>query len=404
MALSDVQIRNAKPKEKPYKIADGEGLHILITPNGSRLWRLKYRVGGIEKQLAIGPYPQVSLKEARDKRDEAKRSLRSGIDPSQAKKAQKVSAAGADSFEAIAREWYEKFAPTKTPSHNEKIIRLLDRDIFPWLGKLPIKEVTAPELLSVLRRIEARGAIDTAHRASQICGQIFRYAIATGRAERDLSQDIKGAIPPPRRKHRASIIEPKEVGQLLRAIDGYKGGIVVRSAFRLAPLVFLRPGELRHLEWEEIHFDKKEIHIPGPKMKMKEKHIVPLSNQAIEILEEVQAVTGQGRYVFPSPRTWERPMSENAILVALRTLGYANDQMTGHGFRSMASTLLNEQGWNRDAIERQLAHAERDNIRAAYNYAQHLPERRKMMQAWADYLDALKEGGEVIPFRKSENL
>ncbi len=400
MALSDVQIRNAKPKEKSYKIADGEGLHILVMPNGSRLWRLKYRVRGIEKQLAIGPYPQISLKEARDKRDEAKKALRSGIDPSQAKKAQKVSDSGAHSFETIAREWFEKFSSTWSASHGERIIRRLERDIFPWLGKRPVNEIKAPDLLSVLRRIEERGAVETAHRASQNCGQVFRYAIATGRAERDPSQDLRGAIPPTKAKHHASITDPQEIGVLLRAIDGYKGGLVVRAAFRLAPLIFLRPGELRRLDWSEIDFDKKEIHIPGSKMKMKEKHIVPLSLQALEILEEIRPVTGEGRYVFPSPRSWDRPMSENAILVALRTLGYDNDQMTGHGFRSMASTLLNEQGWNRDAIERQLAHAERDEIRAAYNYAQHLPERRKMMQAWADFLDELKAGGDIIPFRK----
>ena len=400
MALSDTQIKNAKPREKSYKLSDGGGLHVLVTPNGSKLWRLKYRVGGIEKTLSIGKYPLISLKEARDKAFEAKQGLVSGIDPSQAKKARKASDSGADSFETIAREWFAKFSPTWTSSHGERIIRRLERDIFPWIGKRPIGEIKAPELLTVLRRIEERGAVETAHRASQNCGQVFRYAIATGRAERDPSQDLRGAIPPTKAKHHASITDPKEIGVLLRAIDSYKGGLIVRAAFRLAPLVFLRPGELRRLEWSEIDFEKKEIHIPGSKMKMKEKHIVPLSRQALEILEEIRPVTGEGQYIFPSLRSWDRPMSENAILVALRTLGYANDQMTGHGFRSMASTLLNEQGWNRDAIERQLAHAERDEIRAAYNYAQHLQERKKMMQSWADFLDSLKAGGEVIPLRK----
>lgn len=401
MALTDTAIRNAKPKEKPYKLADGGGLHVLVTREGSKLWRLKYRVGGIEKLLSFGKYPQVTLQEAREKVLEAKRDLRTGIDPSHAKKAQKGSASGADSFETIAREWFEKFSPTWTPSHGERIIRRLERDIFPWIGKRAVKEITAPELLSALRRIESRGAVETAHRASQNCGQVLRYAIATGRAERDPSQDLRGAIPPTKAKHHASITDPKEIGVLLRAIDSYKGGLIVRAAFRLAPLVFLRPGELRRMEWGEIDFHKKEIHIPGSKMKMKEKHIVPLSRQALEILEEIRPVTGEGKYVFPSPRSWDRPMSENAILVALRTLGYTNDQMTGHGFRSMASTLLNEQGWNRDAIERQLAHAERDEIRAAYNYAQHLPERRRMMQGWADFLDELKEGAQVLTFRKA---
>ena len=398
--LTDAIIRNTKPKDKPFKLTDGGGLYLLVNSTGSRLWRLKYRVGGLEKKLALGAYPEVSLREAREKAVEARKMIREGIDPSQAKKAQKASASGADTFETIAREWFEKFSPTWTPSHGERIIRRLERDIFPWLGKKPIKDIHAPDLLSVLRRIEERGAVETAHRASQNCGQVFRYAVATGRAERDPSGDLRGAIPPTKAKHHASITDPKEIGGLLRAIDAYEGGLIVRCALRLAPLVFTRPGELRRAEWKEIDWDKAEWSIPGEKMKMREKHVVPLSRQAIEILHELQPLTGEGRFLFPSPRSWDRPMSENAVLAALRRMGYSGDQMTGHGFRSMASTLLNEQGWNRDAIERQLAHAERDEIRAAYNYAQHMPERRKMMQAWADYLDELKAGGEVIPFRK----
>ncbi len=398
--LTDAIIRNTKPKDKPFKLTDGGGLYLLVNSTGSRLWRLKYRVGGLEKKLALGAYPEVSLREAREKAVEARKMIREGIDPSQAKKAQKASASGADTFEIIAREWFEKFSPTWTPSHGERIIRRLERDIFPWLGKKPIKDIQAPDLLSVLRRIEERGAVETAHRASQNCGQVFRYAVATGRSERDPSGDLRGAIPPTKAKHHASITEPKEIGGLLRAIDAYEGGLIVRCALRLAPLVFTRPGELRRAEWKEIDWDKAEWSIPGEKMKMREKHVVPLSRQAIEILHELQPLTGEGRFLFPSPRSWDRPMSENAVLAALRRMGYSGDQMTGHGFRSMASTLLNEQGWNRDAIERQLAHAERDEIRAAYNYAQHMPERRKMMQAWADYLDELKAGGEVIPFRK----
>ena len=398
--LTDAIIRNTKSKDKPFKLTDGGGLYLLVNSTGSRLWRLKYRVGGLEKKLALGAYPEVSLREAREKAVEARKMIREGIDPSQAKKAQKASASGADTFETIAREWFEKFSPTWTPSHGERIIRRLERDIFPWLGKKPIKDIQAPDLLSVLRRIEERGAVETAHRASQNCGQVFRYAVATGRAERDPSGDLRGAIPPTKAKHHASITDPKEIGGLLRAIDAYEGGLIVRCALRLAPLVFTRPGELRRAEWKEIDWDKAEWSIPGEKMKMREKHVVPLSRQAIEILHELQPLTGEGRFLFPSPRSWDRPMSENAVLAALRRMGYSGDQMTGHGFRSMASTLLNEQGWNRDAIERQLAHAERDEIRAAYNYAQHMPERRKMMQAWADYLDELKAGGEVIPFRK----
>ena len=400
--LTDTTIRNTKPKDKPFKLTEGGGLYLLVNPNGSRWWRLRYRIEGKEKLISLGVYPEVSLKEAREKRDESRKMIRDGIDPSQAKKAQKASDSGADSFETIAREWFAKFSPTWTPSHGERIIRRLERDIFPWIGKRPIAEVKAPELLTVLRRIEERGAVDTAHRASQNCGQVFRYAVATGRAERDPTGDLRGAIPPTKQTHHASITDPREIGALLRAIDAYEGGLIVRCALRLAPLVFVRPGELRKAQWSEINWDKSEWVIPAERMKMREKHIVPLSRQSLEILRELQPLTGDGKYLFPSPRTSDRPMSDNAILSALRRMGYTGDQMTGHGFRSMASTLLNEQGWHRDAIERQLAHAERDSIRAAYNYAEHMPERRRMMQSWADYLGELRKGGEILPFVKKE--
>lgn len=391
--LTDASIKNAKPKEKAYKLTDGEGMFLLLNPNGSRWWRFNYRIGGKHKQISFGVYPEVTLKEAREKRDEARKMLRDGIDPSQAKKAQKASDSGADSFETIAREWFAKFSPTWTPSHGDRILRRLERDIFPWIGKRPIGEIKAPELLTVLRRIEERGAVETAHRASQNCGQVFRYAVATGRAERDPTGDLRGSIPPTKQKHHASITDPREIGALLRAIDAYEGGLIVRCALRLAPLVFVRPGELRKAQWSEINWGKSEWVIPAERMKMREKHIVPLSRQSLEILRELQPLTGDGKYLFPSPRTSDRPMSDNAILSALRRMGYTGDQMTGHGFRSMASTLLNEQGWHRDAIERQLAHAERDSIRAAYNYAEHMPERRRMMQSWADYLGELRKGG-----------
>ena len=404
MALTDVLIRNSKPKDKVFKLSDGGGLYLLVNPNGSRWWRFDYRFDGKRKTLSMGVYPETSLREARERRDEAKKKIESGIDPSHARKAKKESDSGADTFETIAREWFEKFSPTWSPSHGDRIIRRLERDIFPWLGKRPIKEIKAPELLAVLRRIEARGAVETAHRASQNCGQVFRYAVATGRTEGDPSGDLRGAIPPTTTKHHASITDPKEIGGLLRAIDSYEGGLVVRCALKLAPLVFVRPGELRRAEWSEIDFEKMEWRIPAEKMKMREQHIVPLSRQALGILRELQPLTGEGKYLFPSPRSWDRPMSENAVLAALRRMGYSGDQMTGHGFRSMASTILNEQGWNRDAIERQLAHAERDEIRAAYNYAQHLPERRKMMQAWADYLDELRTDGQILPFKTKEGM
>ena len=399
--LTDVAIKNAKPGSKPLRLSAGKGLVLLVLPNGTRSWRFRYRFNGKANMMSLGNYPDLSLAKAIEKRDDLRKMIVAGIDPSQAKKAQKASDSGADSFETIAREWFEKFSPIWSPSHGERIIRRLERDIFPWIGKRPVNEIKAPELLSVLRRIESRGAVETAHRASQNCGQVFRYAIATGRAERDPSGDLKGAIPPTKTKHHASITDPLEIGKLLRAIDGYSGGLIVRCALRIAPMVFVRPGELRQAEWSEIDFDKAEWVIPGIRMKMKEKHIVPLSRQALEILRELHPLTEESRYIFPSPRTFDRPMSDNAILAALRSMGYTGDMMTGHGFRSMASTLLNEQGWNRDAIERQLAHAERDEIRAAYNYAQHLPERKKMMQAWADYLDSLRKGADVIPFRKA---
>jgi integrase len=399
MPLTDTAIRNAKPQLKPFKLFDGGGLFLLVNPNGSRWWRLKFRIGGKEKLLSLGVYPDVSLKEARDKRDEARKLIAQGIDPSAQRKATR--AAEAETFEAIAREWLAKFGPSWTPEHAERITRRFERNVFPWIGARPVREVTAPELLAVLRRIEERGALDTAHRAHQNCGQVFRYAVATGRAERDPSADLRGALPPVNDKHHASITDPKAIGALLRAMEGYQGSFVVLCALRLAPLVFVRPGEMRGAEWAEIDFEKAEWRIPASKMKMREQHIVPLSVQALAILRELHPLTGAGRYLFPSERTGERPMSENTVNAALRRLGYSKDEMTGHGFRSMASTLLNEQGWHRDAIERQLAHAERNAVRAAYNYAEHLPERRRMMQAWADYLDGLKNGAEIIPIRKT---
>lgn len=398
--LTDSKVRTTKPTEKPQKLFDGGGLFLLVTPTGGRLWRFKYRFGGSERLLSIGTYPEASLAEARQRRDQASALLANGIDPSETKKAQK--AAGnqeTESFEIIAREWYAKFSPSWATSYAKTTIRRLELFIFPWLGARPVKSITAPELLAALRRIEAKGALETAHRVKQVCGQVFRYAIATGRAERDPSGDLRGAIPPASGKHMATITDPKEIAGLLRSIDDYRGGIVTRCALQLAPLVFVRPGELRQAEWSEFNLETAEWRIPAEKMKAGTVHIVPLSRQAIDILRELHPLTGHGRYVFPSPRTDSRPMSSNAILSALRRMGYAKDEMSGHGFRSMASTLLNEQGWNRDAIERQLAHAENNRVRAAYNYAEFMPERKKMMQAWADYLEGIKSGAKIIPIR-----
>lgn len=401
MTLTVTQIKNAKPKEKAYKLADEHGLYLLVTPTGSKLWKLKYRFAGMEKKLSFGSFPEVSLAAARELRKDARAQLADMIDPSVLKNSIKRSKklAEENSFEAIAREWHAKFTPKWTKGHAARILIRLEQDIFPWIGKRPLTEVTAPELLSALRRVENRGAIETAHRISQICGQVFRYAIATGRAERNPAADLKGALAPVAQKHHASITDPVEIGKLLRAMEDYRGIFVTKCALRLAPLFFVRPGELRHAEWSEFDLEKKEWRIPAEKMKMRVQHIVPLSSQAISILNELHPYTGEGKYLFPSTRTPARPMSENTVIAALRRLGYATHEMTGHGFRSMASTLLNEQGWNRDAIERQLAHGERNTIRAAYNYAEYLPERRKMMQHWGDYLEQLMLGQNILEFK-----
>lgn len=393
MTLTVVEIKNAKPKEKPYKMADEKGLYLLVNPNGSKLWKFKYRFSGVEKKLSFGAFPDVSLSAARDARDEARRQLTNTIDPgilkNSIKRSKKI--AEENSFEAIAREWHAKFTPKWSQNHGERILIRLEQNIFPWIGKRPINEVNAPEILSALRRIENRGAVETAHRVSQICGQVFRYAIVIGKAERNPAADLRGALAPVKQKHHASITNTVEIGKLLCSIHDYHGHFVTKCALQLAPLFFVRPGELRHAEWTEFDLDKAEWRIPAEKMKMKEQHIVPLCTQAIEVINELYAYTGSGKYLFPSLRSASRPMSENTVLAALRRLGYTSAEMTGHGFRSMASTLLNENGWNRDAIERQLAHAERNNIRAAYNYAEYLPERRTMMQWWADYLEKLQD-------------
>jgi integrase len=393
MSLTDTAIRNAKPKKKQYKLTDGKGMYVLVKQAG-KYFRLDYRFGGKRKTLALGVYPDVTLKEAREKRDEARKLITNGVDPAQMRKVTKLmhTEQTANNFEAVAREWFAKRSSNWAESHAKKIIRRFELYLFPWLGSRPITEITPPELLSVLRRIESRGILETTHRVKQTCGQVFRYAIATGKAERDPSVDLRGALAPVKLGRMATITEPKKIGELLRAIDGYEGTAIAKCALRLAPLVFVRPGELRQAEWEEIDLDNTEWRIPAEKMKMKDPHIVPLSKQAVAILNEIHPITGQGRYVFPSVRTNLRPMSNNTILAALRRMGYAKDEMSGHGFRAMASTILHEQGWPSDIIERQLAHAERNNVKAAYNYAQHLSERRKMMQAWADYLDKLKGG------------
>jgi integrase len=374
-------------------LADQNGLHLLIHPNGSKYWRLKYRFGGKEKTLALGVYPTVTISMTREKREEARRLLASGVDAGVAKR---FSGASGTTFENIAREWHPQFFSQWTEEYAAIILRRLEANIFPFLGSTQITQVDPIQLLPILRRIEGRGTVETAHRVKQTCSQVFRYAIATGRAARNPASDLDGALKPVDSRHHPSVKGPKQVGELMRAIRGYSGSQTTLCALKLAPLLFVRPGELRHAEWADIDLKAEEWRIPAERMKMRSPHIVPLSVQSLAVLAELRPITGSGKFLFPGARSGKRPMSENTINAALRRLGYSSEDMTGHGFRSIASTLLNEQGWNRDAIERQLAHSERDAVRAAYNYAEHLSERRKMMQHWADYLDVLCETGHKI--------
>jgi len=398
MPLTDTAIRNAKPGAKPAKLFDERGLFLIVTPTGGKWWRFRYKFDDKEKLLSLGVYPDVGLKDARQRRDDARKLLADGIDPGENRKAMKAvkQDRAANSFEVITREWYGKHAPNWAEHHGDRIIRRFERDIFPWIGGRPIADVTAPELLAAMRRIENRGALETAHRALGNCGQVFRYAIATGRAMRDPSTDLRGALPPVKGKHFAAVTDPKQAAELLRTLDGYQGTLTVACALRLAPLVFVRPGELRNAEWVDIDLDAAEWRYTVTKTDTA--HIVPLATQAVAILRELHSLTGTGRYVFPGARTNGTPMSDNAILAAMRRMGIGKDEMSGHGFRAMARTILDEVlGVRPDLIEHQLAHAVRDPNGRAYNRTAHLAERRKMMQEWADYLDKLKAGAEVIP-------
>ncbi len=412
--LSDLQVKNAKPKEKDYKLIDGFGLHLLVTSKGGKLWRYQYRYDGKQKLLSFGPYPLISLSEARERRDSARKHLANGNDPSTVKKAQKLADkySKSNTFKAVALEWNESRKESWTEKHGKIVLNRLESKVFPYIGDRPIGEIKPPEILEILKNIEATGALHTAKRLRTICGQVFRYAVATGRAERDPTPDLKGALKPPTTRHMAAITEPDDAGGLMRAIEDYQGSFPVKCALKLAAMFFVRPNELRRMEWREINFEKAEWHIPVERMKMPLKakrerkgqtHIVPLSKQAIAILLELRAVTGYSRYAFPSYRTAIRPMSDNAILSALRRMGYAKDEMSGHGFRAMARTILDEVLHVRpDYIEHQLAHAVRDPNGRAYNRTAHLPERRKMMQDWSDYLDKLREGAKVIPFKEAK--
>lgn len=394
--LTDAKCRTAPPTDKPQRLFDGGGLYLEVAPRGGKWWRLKYRLAGKEKRISLGVYPEVTLKEARGRRDEARKQITSGADPSAVKKARRIAAAAApaDSFQEVAREWVTKMEAVWSEGHRDVTLERLQNYVFPWHGQHAVGAITAPELLATLRLIEARGAVESAHRVRQICSKVFAYGIATGRAERNPADELRGALAPVKQTHLAALTDPTAVAKLLRAIDGYAGGLITRCALRISPLVFVRPGELRTAEWGEFDLDKAEWNIPAAKMKMRVAHLVPLATQAVAILKEVQPLTSRSRYVFPSVRSGERPMSNNTVLAALRTMGYGTDEMTGHGFRAMARTILDEVlGIRPDIIEHQLAHKVKDPLGRAYNRTTHLPERRKMMQQWADYLEQLKTAG-----------
>lgn len=394
MTLSDTAIKNAKPlPDKDFKISDEKGMYLLVHKNGSKYFRLDYRFGGKRKSLALGVYPETTLKQAREKRDEAKKQISEGCDPSIHKKAIKASKAlnGPNSFEVIAREWFSIHMDGKAKSHTSRTMAMLERDIFPMIGAKNVDVITTQEMSLMLRYIQDRGAIETAHRALQVCGQVIRYANQTGRAEKDITPKLKGSLKPVVTKNFAAITTPKEAAKLLRAIDAYEGTHIVKSALQLAPLVFVRPGELRQAKWKEIDFDKKEWRFFVTKTKTD--HIVPLSTQSLDVLNRIKPFTENGTYVFPSARTTDgsRPMSDVALTAALRRMGISKDETTIHGFRALARTILDEElGFRPDFIEHQLAHAVRDPNGRAYNRTAHLEERRKMMQVWADYLDKIK--------------
>jgi integrase len=398
--LTDTAIRNAKPRDKTYTLGDGEGMYLEVMPNGTRFWRMAYRQpNGKKNRLTFGKYPEVSLAEARDKRLAARKQLAQGVDPGRTKREEKQARekAALNTFEAVARAWLARTASDRAASTQEKNTAWLERNIFPAIGALPISTIKPWDVLSALRVIEKRGAIESAHKIKQLCGQVFRFAVASGLADRDMTVDLRGALSAVPEAHYAAITDPKEAAELLRAIDAYNGHAYAVAALKLAPLVFVRPGELRSAEWSEIDLDAAEWRIPGSKMKMGQDHIVPLATQAVALLRDLYAMTGHGKFVFPSVRTATRCMSENTVNAALRGMGYGKDVMTGHGFRAMARTIMDEVlGERVDLIEHQLAHAVKDPNGRAYNRTAHLPARRLMMQRWADYLDSIKRSGNKI--------
>ena len=398
--LNDTQIKNAKAKAKSYKLSDGNNLYLEILPSGAKQWRMKFiQANGSESRLTFGTYPEVSLIQARAKRLTTRKLVAEGIDPGQFKREQKQAKAIAaeNTFEAVARTWLQKTIAMRAATTQEKITNWLQKDVFPFIGRMPISTIKPLDVLHTVQKMETRGAIDSAHRVKQICGQVMRYGVATGLVERDVTADLKGALSVVPQTNYAAITEPIQAGGLMRSISAYAGHPYALAALKLAPLVFVRPGELRSAEWAEINLEEAEWRIPGEKMKMKVDHLVPLSMQAVEILRGMKAKTGHGKFVFPSIRTGERCMSENTVNAALRSMGYAKEVMTGHGFRAMARTIMDEVLQERvDLIEHQLAHAVKDPNGRAYNRTSHLPARRAMMQRWADYLENITKNQNVI--------
>lgn len=412
LIASSATLKTIKPGDPRRRLSDGAGLYLLLfVKGGAHGWRLDYTHRGKRKTISLGTFPEVGLSEARSKAAQARRMVRDGIDPSGARKAERNAikqelaaerraAAGLpplDSFEAIAREWYGRNSANWAPSHAEKVLGRLERDVFPWIGKMPVAEIGPTDLLTMLKRIEDRGAIETTHRVHQVCAQILRFAVATGRTLSDPSRDLRGALTPWKPEHYPTLTNPRDVGRLLHDLSSYQGSFITRCALQLAPLLFVRPGELRRAEWCEFDLQRAEWRIPASKMKGRVLHIVPLSPQALAILHDLKPLTGDRTWLFPGNRTNGEPMSENTINAALRRLGYSRAQLTAHSFRSMASTMLHELGWPSDVIERQLAHAERNAVKAAYNHAEHLPVRKKLMQAWADHLDGLRKEARLSP-------
>lgn len=399
MALSDTALRNAKPTDKAYKLYDEKGLYLIVNPNGGKWWRLKYRLDGKEKTLSLGVYPDVSLAQARVKRDEARALVADTIDPSQARRDSKTQARlnGQNTFEAVANDWHALHNQSKSERHQQRVRRWLDAYLFPMLGNKPVSSITAPMVLDTTSALQKEGKLETAHRVIQTAGQVFRYAIQKGFATYNPAPDLKGALPPPVVKNMAAMIEPKEVAQLLRSIEAYHGSLTVQCALKLAPLLFQRIGELRHMKWDDLDFENNEWRYLVTKTKTQ--HIVPLSRQAIDIIKSMHPFSGGGLFVFPGGRTRERPMSENAINAALRNMGYDTQaEITGHGFRAIAQTLGEQElGLDPKHIERQLAHSVANPLGTAYERSQFLKDRKIMMQRWADYLDELKAGAKIIP-------